>query len=112
MRCQHGLCILWPVGLPYDFEELDEVDMVDVEPIDGWIVIGDFEMLTPENMSFQAGGHVSEILWLQNTGEYLLEGEIQGSLDVGRRGTQLGTIRNQRPVFLSGHPRNRRLARG
>ena len=61
------------------FEELDEVDMVDAEALDGWIVIGDFEMLTPENMSFQAGGHVSESLWLQDTGEYLLEGEIQGS---------------------------------
>ena len=61
------------------FEELDENDTMDAEPMDGWIVIGDFEMLTPEALSFQAGGHVSEIRWLQNTGETLLEGEIQGS---------------------------------
>ncbi|MEC8381736.1 MAG: hypothetical protein VXZ96_15510 [Myxococcota bacterium] len=61
------------------FEELDEDDTLDGEPLDGWIVIGDFEMLTPDNMSFQAGGHVSEIRWLQDTGDMLLEGEIQGS---------------------------------
>lgn len=60
------------------FDEMDEPNE-NLEPVEGWIIIGDFEVLTPTQASFQAGGHVTEFLWQDRLGRDILDGEIQGS---------------------------------
>ena len=60
------------------FDEMDEPNE-NLEPVDGWIIIGDFEVLTPTLASFQAGGHITEFLWQDRLGRRILDGEIQGS---------------------------------
>lgn len=61
------------------FDELEGQENPLLHPIDGSIIIGDFEMLNPEGKAFQAGGHISEFFWMEERQNYFLEGELQGS---------------------------------
>ena len=65
---------------------------MDAEPVDGWIVIGDFEMLTPEALVLSSRWTCLRNPVASERGRNTPRRRDTGQLDVGRRPEKLGSI--------------------
>ena len=62
----------------FELIEMEDIPM-DVEPEGGWLITGDMEIVTPEGLVWQAGGHVALTLWPDDNNYPVVRGELQGS---------------------------------